>query len=59
MVKLQKRFAYNYKGKNHFKHQIIIPEDIIDKLGWEDGIELEPVLDNDSIVLRKIRKSEK
>lgn len=53
MVKLQKRFAYNYKGKDHYKHQVIIPEDIIENLGWKSEIELEADIENNKLVFRK------
>jgi hypothetical protein len=38
MVKLQKRFAYGYKDKEHYKHIITIPEEIIEQLGWKDRV---------------------
>jgi formylmethanofuran dehydrogenase subunit D len=40
-VKLQKQLAYNYKGKQHFKHVIVIPEEALNELGWKGGQQLE------------------
>jgi bifunctional DNA-binding transcriptional regulator/antitoxin component of YhaV-PrlF toxin-antitoxin module len=55
VVKLQKRFAYTYKGKDHYKHEIIIPERLVEKLGWKEGLEIEPTLDKDKLVFRKLK----
>ena len=52
MVKLQKRFAYKYKNKNHYKHIVTIPNVIIETLGWKDGTEIEQRVENDSLVFR-------
>ena len=40
-AKLQKQFAYKYKDRKHYKHVIVIPEEAIEKLGWEAGQHLE------------------
>ena len=37
MPKLQKQKSYQYKDKEHFKHVIVIPEKVIDELGWQEG----------------------
>jgi hypothetical protein len=52
MVKLQKRFAYNYKGKDYYKHIITIPDEYVQALGWKPDIELEPSLDKDKLILK-------
>jgi bifunctional DNA-binding transcriptional regulator/antitoxin component of YhaV-PrlF toxin-antitoxin module len=51
MVKLQKRFAYKYKDKEHYKHIIIIPDEIVEQLGWKEGIEIEPKVKDNELVL--------
>jgi bifunctional DNA-binding transcriptional regulator/antitoxin component of YhaV-PrlF toxin-antitoxin module len=51
MVKLQKRFAYKYKDKNHYKHIITIPDEIVHQLGWKEGIEIEPKVQDNELVL--------
>ena len=55
MVKLQKRFAYEYNDKKHFKHVVTIPEDVIEKLGWKEGTELEGKTDNGKLVFKPIK----
>jgi bifunctional DNA-binding transcriptional regulator/antitoxin component of YhaV-PrlF toxin-antitoxin module len=50
MVKLQKRFAYKYKDKEHYKHIITIPDEIVEQLGWKEVIEIEPKVQNNELV---------
>lgn len=40
-AKLQKQLAYEYKGKRHFKHVLVVPDDTINELGWKKGQDLE------------------
>lgn len=51
MVRLQKRFAYKYKDKEHYKHIITIPQDTIEALGWKEGEELTTRAENERLVL--------
>lgn len=53
MVKLQKRFAYRYKDKDHYKHVINIPEKEIEKLGWQQDAELEIISKDDKLIVKK------
>lgn len=39
-AKLQKQPAYEYKGKRHFKHVLVVPDDAINELGWKKGQDL-------------------
>lgn len=56
MVKLQRRFAYKYKDKDHYKHIVTIPEELMEQLGWDDkNIELEPSIDGKKLVFTKKR----
>ena len=46
MVKLQRAVAYKYKGKEgktilHYKNTINVPDELVDKLGWSKGEELD------------------
>lgn len=50
-MKLQKHLAYKYKKKEHYKHVVVIPKDMIKELGWEAGIELRQSINNDTLVL--------
>jgi len=56
LVKLQKRFAYAYKNKDHFKHILTIPEEIVEKLGWKEGDELDFQIENHKVSINKTRK---
>ena len=59
-AKLQKQKAYTYKNKPHFKHVIVIPEDIVIKLGWNAGQNLELDIENNRLIVKtKIEESEK
>lgn len=46
MVKLQRSLAYKYKDKQgktveHYKNSLNVPDEIIEKLGWSKGEELD------------------
>ena len=57
LVKLQKRFAYKYKDKEHYKNIITLPDVFIEKLGWKEGTELDlHVSENDDTLILKSRK---
>jgi len=51
-MKLQRQVAYKYKGKNHYKHVVIIPEDDVKKLEWKDGEELEDEVNGNNLTLK-------
>lgn len=53
MVKLQKRFAYRYKEKEHYKHQMTISEEVLEKLGWEEGDELDLLPKGDKLIVKR------
>jgi hypothetical protein len=59
MVKLQKRFSYTYKGKDHFKHVVTIPEGFIDKLGWKEGNDIQLNISKDKLVFKISKDEEK
>lgn len=50
-AKLQKHFAYRYKDKDHYKHVVIISEELIRELGWQTGVEVEQRVDGDNLVM--------
>ena len=51
MVKLQKRFAYKYKEKEHYKHVVTVPEKIVSQLGWSEGDEIQLKVKDAKLVL--------
>jgi len=56
LVKLQRRFAYKYKHKNHYKHIITVPIKYVSKLGWKDGTDVELKIRKDELVLKSVQK---
>lgn len=56
-VKLQKQLAYNYKGKQHFKHVIVVPDEAINELGWKGGQDLDIIVKSGQLVV-KIKKED-
>lgn len=56
-MKLQRQKAYTYKAESgeeidHYKHLVIIPEDMIETLGWRDGIDLTVAVEGEALVLK-------
>ena len=58
MIKLQKRFAYKYKDKNHYKHIVTIPDEIIEQLGWKEGTEIEQTVKDNELIFRTQKQME-
>jgi antitoxin component of MazEF toxin-antitoxin module len=60
LVKLQRRFAYRYKSKDgnkdHYKYVITIPEEVIEELDWVEGIELQPKVQDQKLVVEPAPK---
>ena len=50
-MKLQKRFLREYKGKKYYKFMINIAPEIIKKLGWKTGQELEGEVKGKKLVI--------
>jgi formylmethanofuran dehydrogenase subunit D len=55
-VRLQKRFAYKYKDKEHYKHVMTISEDTLERLGWKEGDELEQIVEKNALIVREVKK---
>jgi bifunctional DNA-binding transcriptional regulator/antitoxin component of YhaV-PrlF toxin-antitoxin module len=52
MVKLQKRFAYKYKDKDHYKYIVTIPSDTMEQLDWPPDTDLSVTVSNESIMIK-------
>ena len=50
-MKLQKQIAYKYKDKTHHKYVLIIPENLVNELGWEEGQELAITVDKNRLII--------
>jgi bifunctional DNA-binding transcriptional regulator/antitoxin component of YhaV-PrlF toxin-antitoxin module len=63
-MKLQKQKAYKYKDKIHYKYTIVIPDSVVEGLGWKESQELEcnaeksslKIFSKDKVILRKSKK---
>ena len=59
IIKLQKRFAYRYKDREHYKHVLTVPDYIIQELGWQKGVELQPSAKNGKLIFEECSPSKK
>ena len=66
LVRLQKRFAYKYKDKEHYKHVVTIPDETVERLGWKEGEELQQIIEENNLIVlptievqKKARKARK
>ena len=50
-MKLQKQLSRKVKGKEYPKYVITIPPSEIEKLGWKEGIELEPTVEGKKLIV--------
>lgn len=55
IIKLQKQIAYTHKDHDIFKYRINIPSELIKKLDWEGGIELEINAKNKKLEISKAK----
>lgn len=52
-MKIQKALAYKYKGKEHYKHIVIIPKEVVNTLGWSSDTKLKFVIQGNELVLKR------
>ena len=52
-MKLIQQKHSEYKGKKYYKSWVVIPQKIIEALGWKKGIELEPKIKDGNLVIKK------
>ena len=55
-MKLQRVYAYKYGGKEQYKYLVTLPPDIVEKLRWEVGGELEGTIKGTKLVLGYVGK---
>jgi len=51
-MKLQSQSSRKYKGKEYRKFWIVLPNKIIEKLGWKTGAELEAETEDNHLVVK-------
>lgn len=56
-MKLQKHFAYKYKDRKYYKHVIVVPDEVVRKLGWNPGIPLQQVIKEGQLLIQPITQS--
>ena len=52
-MKLLKQVSRTYGKKSYHKHRIVIPNNIIKELGWDEGIELQPLVKDKNLLIEK------
>lgn len=52
-MRLLSQKSREYKGKDYKKHWIVIPNWIVDKLGWKIGQDLEAEIKGDKLIIEK------
>lgn len=51
-MKLQRQLAYKYKDTKHYKWVVVIPENVLNQLGWKAGEDLKPIIDEDKLIIK-------
>ncbi len=58
-MKLQKILAYKYRAKDgervHYKYNLVVPNEALEKLGWNETHELEWEVDRERLILKPVR----
>ena len=52
-MRLLSQISREYKGKNYKKFWIVIPNKLIEKLGWKTGEDLEGEVKGDKLIIEK------
>ena len=52
-MRLLSQKSREYKGKEYKKFWVVIPQKIIEKLGWRAGYELKADIKNDKLIIDK------
>lgn len=54
-MKLQKHLSRRYRGKDYPKWLVVIPPKVVEDLGWEEGDEIEPVIQKGDLRLHRAK----
>jgi AbrB family looped-hinge helix DNA binding protein len=52
-MKLQKQVSRKVKNKEYSKYVIVLPSEIVAKLGWKEGENLEAFVRNKKLVIKQ------
>ncbi len=53
MVKLQRQFNRRVKKKEYSKWLLVIPPEVVDKLGWKEGDDLSAEVEGTALKLKR------
>lgn len=54
-MKLQRQFNRRVKNKEYSKWLVVIPPQVVDQLGWEEGEDLRAEVEGKALKLRRAR----
>jgi len=52
-MRLQRQVSRKYKGTPYHKHWVVVPNEQIKELGWDEGQELKSVVKDKKLVIEK------
>ncbi len=52
-MRLQRQKTREYGGRDYYRWTVVIPPEKIEALHWNEGLELEPDVKDDKLVIRK------
>jgi antitoxin component of MazEF toxin-antitoxin module len=56
-MKLQKQLSRKIGNTEYAKYVTVIPPQTIKDLGWEDGDDLEPKIENGKLIIKKKKRN--
>lgn len=52
-MKLLSQVSREHKGKKYYKHWVVIPNKLVEKLGWKAGEDLEAYTEKGRLIIKK------
>ena len=52
-MRLIKQHGRKYEGKDYYKYIVVIPNKIIEKVGWKGGEDLDIEVKKDKVIIEK------
>lgn len=56
-MKLQRRFAYKYGDVKHYKYVVTIPEEVVEKMEWKAGDEVDWEVGEGLLSLKRVAEA--
>lgn len=57
-MRLQKQLSRRVRGKEYPKWLVVIPPKVIEELGWKEGDELDPLIDEGELRVKRAQGRE-